>query len=402
MLAAATMAMTLGASALMAAAAHAQVTCGGVDDTATVQAAAISGTPLPAGVCRIKAPITALAGANGAQSGTIGPSYFPGIRLVGAGMLRTTILADYNGDVARGAIVLFDTTAPLKFTAGSEIRDLTITQVPGRTGLNGVMLTAAWYVKIERVAIDALSGNGLIASWRSDLHPTISDGYQAFSVEVEQSHITRCTGWGVKFDAGQSPGLWSIRRSVVGNNPGGGILSTTGQFELVGNLIVGNGTYGGQGGLRLDTREGPSMVADIRQNEFDTNFNWHVSIMRSRSARFTQNRFLSWTFASNTSYVPESGSQFMRPWVHVSLGGGPTNEVWDILFEQNFHRTVMGPAQTTATVIAYTASTGSVVGARFIHNSLGYRDGINQNSTGLRAYVNMPPDTIIEESVYPR
>lgn len=45
---------------------------------------------------------------------------------------------------------------------------------------------------------------------------------------------------------------------------GGGIRSSTGQCEIISNLIVGNGTYGGMGGLLFDTVEGPQFVAKGR------------------------------------------------------------------------------------------------------------------------------------------
>ena len=348
---------------------------------AAVQAAAISGTELPAGTCRITADIFKIA--TGGES--------PGIHLRGKGMLVTTILADYDGDPIRGGVIRLDTSGASNYTVDSTIEDLRITQAAGRTGLNGIQLTAAWSVTIQKVKLESMSGSGVVVPLRTDINP-ISDFYQDFSVDLEQVWIPGSTGWGIDFGAGQSPGLFTIQGSIVANNSGGGIRTTTGQCEVVANLIVGNGTYGGQGGLLFDTAEGPSFVADVRQNEFDTNFNWHMNLLRSRDLHVAQNRFLSQTFASNTSGTFQSGSSFMRPAVQVNLGSGATAEVWNAIFEQNYHRTVTGPNTTVAPVIAYDASAASLTPAlpvHILHDDFGLTppDGVAQNSTGLSKFV---------------
>ena len=356
--------------------------CDGVtDDTAAVQAAALSGTALPAGTCRVTADIF--------RTATGGTS--PGIHLRGQGMLSTTILADYDGDPVRGGVVRLDTSGTGNYTVDTTIEALRITQAPGRHGLNGIQLTAAWLVRIEKVKIDSMSGDGIVVPLRADIN-SISDYYQDFSIDLEQIWITGSTGWGIDFGAGQSPGLFLLHGSIIANNAGGGMRSTTGQCEIVGNVFVGNGRMGGQGGLLFDTAEGPSFVADVRQNEFDTNFNWHLSLVRSRDLHASQNRFLSQTFASDTSGTLQSGSSFMRPPVHVTLGSGATSEVWNAVFEQNYHRTVTGPGTTTAAVIAYDASVGSLypeLPVHLLHNDFGLSppDGLSQNSTGLLRYV---------------
>lgn len=356
--------------------------CDGVaDDTAALQAAASSGTELPAGVCRVTADIF-----KTATAGT-----FPGIHLRGKGMLLTTILADYDGDPIRGGVVRLDVSGASSYTVDSTIENLRITQVAGRRGLNGIQLTGAWMVKIEKVKIESMSGSGVVAPLRTDIN-AISDFYQDFSVNLEQVWITGSTGWGIDFGAGQSPGLFKIHGSIVANNLGGGIRTTTGQCEIVANLLVANGTYGGQGGLLFDTAEGPSFVADVRQNEFDTNFNWHINLLRSRDLHATQNRFLSQTYTSNTGGTLQSGGAFMRPAVHVNLGSGATNEVWNAIFERNYHRSVTGPSTTVAAIVAYDASTLSLTSAlpvHLLHNDFGLAppDGVAQSSTGLSKYV---------------
>jgi hypothetical protein len=374
--------------------------CDGIaDDTAAVQAAidAANGdwVQLPAGACRVTADL--VRSASGGWMDAKGFYHSPGLKIRGAGMNATTLLADYNGNAAKGAVIRLDQSAPRNYTSGSVVEDLRITQAEGRTGINGVQLTACWFVSMQRVQIDGLSGSGLIASWRPDIDPSLSDVYQAFAVDLKQLHIENNAGWGVRFGAGQSPGLYTLRQCMIQRNAVGGVLSTTGQCEIVGNVIVGNGTHGlgGSGGLLFDTVEGPQFIADVRHNEFDTNHNWHVSLKRSRGAIFRQNRFLSSTYQSATSWVLQSGTQHMRPYVHVSMGSGALNECWSALFEHNYHRTVTGPGATSASVVGYSASGGAVARARFIRNDFGPMpaDGVTQNSSGLVKFAGLPGDT---------
>jgi len=362
--------------------------CDGVtDDTVAIQTAltATGDLQLPSGVCRITSDIVIT---------TTGSGYSAGARIRGAGMFRTTILADYNGNLATGAIVRFETTGAGNYTLGSEISNLSIKQTAGKTGLNGVQLTAAWLINITKVYIFGLSGDGIVTPLRNDIN-IISDYYQDFSVIISQSWIANNKGWGLNFSAGQSPGLYKVEYSTIANNATGGIKSTTGQSKIISNLIVGNGTYGGNGGVLFDTAEGPSFIPTIELNEFDTNFNYHLKFLRSRSPRVIQNRFLSQTYTSNTSGTLQSGSAFMRPSVHVVLGDG-VKEVWRPLLEMNYHRTVTGAGPTTAAVVGYQGSS-SLLSARLWYPDYYYPDGSIQNSTGFTKYSGMPSDSSIVE-----
>lgn len=361
--------------------------CDGVaDDTAEVTAAAISGVPLPAGDCRVTGPVSVVATVPGVHNN-------PGMRLCGAGLLKTRIVADYNGDEANAGVVNITANGVGKYTVGSQICDLMIVQKPGRTGLNGIQLTAGWFVEIERVKVTGMSGSGIKVPLRADLHPTISDGYQNFSLMVRQSSFDDNMKWGIDFGAGQSPGSYSVSYSIIANN-GGGLRITAGQGEIVGNLIVGNGRYGEYGGMLIDTVEGPTMVMKVERNEFDTNYNWHMNILRSRGMELRQNRFISQTYNAAQGGVVTPGGAHMRPWVHVSMGAGPANEVVGLLAVRNLHRTVTVGATTTASAIAYTASGGSFYPLnpnRFERNSFGPMpaDGVTQNSLNFSKYLGM-------------
>jgi hypothetical protein len=379
------------------------VSANGVDDdTAPIMAALATGKEvvLPPGVCRITSDIFQTAPPTGVfevYRGTTLLKYSPGPRIRGSHMLGTTILADYDGDAANGAILRLDTATPRSYMMGCSIKHLGLTQAPGRTGLNGIQLTAAWLGEIDSVFIHGLSGDAVKATWRPDLSATLSDVYQSHALTMKRMYLEGNAGWGFNLGAGQSPGVFRMEHNLIRKNAGGGIRSTTGHCEIIANNLQDNGTHGlsGSGALLFDTVEGPQFVAKVEQNEFDNNFNWHMSLKRSRRLIAKQNRFLSGTYESATSMIRQSGSAFMRPYVHVSLGSGPSNEVVAPHFEMNYHRTVTGPDPTTASVIAYTASGGAVSLARMIRNDLSYADGVTQNSSGLTKYAGFPADTTI-------
>lgn len=273
--------------------------------------------------------------------------------------------------------------------------DLSITQAEGRTGLNGIQLTATWFANFNRVEVYGLSGSGFVASLRTDIHPTISDYYQGFQVNIHQCFIHDNAGWGVKFNAGQSPGIYSLQNSYVIYNAGGGILSTTGQCRIVGNAITANGTNTLNGGLLFDTAEGASYLADVRQNEFDSNHGYHIWLKRVRDGNFAQNRFLSNTFANATTWEHQSGSSFMRPGAHVLLGLNAQNEVYNTKFERNYHRSVTGAGPTTAPIYAYIHYAGSGQNNRLVNNDLFGADGVTQNSSGLIKFHGFGSETVI-------
>ena len=137
--------------------------------------------------------------------------------------------------------------------------------------------------------------------------------------------------------------------------------------------------------------EGPQFVAKVEQNEFQDNYSWHIHMLRSRGKEIWQNRFLHATFSHAQGGVYQSGTAFMRPYVAVNLGSGAANEVWALIAEHNYHRSVTGPGATTASVIAYAASTAALSTAHPVHiryNDFGPMpaDGITQNSSGMTKF----------------
>src|SRR6266478_1883172 len=347
------------------------------DQTGPVIDAMVAGDRLPPGDIRITSDLI-----NTATS-----SFSPGITLRGAGMLRTRIIADYNGDLIRGGIVRLDVASGSKYSVGNVIEDLTLMRATGRSGLNGISLTGAWMNAIHRVRITGGCNTGIITPLRTDINP-ISDYYQCFSLIAEQCWIEGCTGNGIDFGAGQSPGLFRVAFSQIISNAGVGFRTTTGQCEITENII----SYNGVGGLLFDTAEGPSMVGSVTRNEIQDNLYWGINLIRSRDLRIIQNRFLAQDYSNGTSSgVPQAGGPFMRQFVHVNLGSGASGEVYNLLAEQNLHRT----ANSTATCYGYDASVGSLSASfpcRFIKNDFGvWPPNGTQNSTGFGKYIGPMP-----------
>lgn len=315
---------------------------------------------------------------------SVSDDYRAGMRLKGAGD-QTVLKIDTNNKPA----ILFDvgypptgtTTGTLKFTRGSSIEQLKIIQSAGKTGCDGIKLTAAWNVDINDVTVYAMSGDGIIVPFRSDIYAAISDYWQCFSIRIAQSKFSECTGWGVNFAGGQSPGLWSIEHSTIANNAGGGVYCSQGQFNLVDNLIVGNGTHGASnGGMLIDVVEGPQFMAYIARNEFDTNYNYHINGYRLTSSVVELNRFLSNTYDATTGGNIVSTGGYMRPAYHVSIGSGSPAGYYPInsRFARNFHRS---PPTSSVTVNCY-ATGGDMYGNTFEDNQM----SASENSAGLSIY----------------
>ena len=352
------------------------------DDTAAVLSYMEAGERLPPGDMRITSDLV--------HTATMGRS--PGMALRGAGMLKTRIIGDYNGDPAKGGMVRLDITASPQYTIGNVIEDLTLKPAPGRTGLNGISLTAAWMTSVTRVMMQGGLRNGIVTPFRPDINP-ISDYYQNLALDVEQCWIEGCTGNGIDFGAGQSPGLFRVAFSQIISNGGIGIRTTTGQCEITENII----SYNGVGGLMFDTAEGPSMNGEVTRNEIQDNLYWGVNLIRSKNLRLIQNRFLGQDYSNGTfTGVPQTGGPFMRQFAHVNMGDGASSEVYNLLAEQNLHRT-----GGTATCYGYVAAAGSLSASfpcRFIKNDFGVWPPNNtQNSTGFGKYVGpMPGATIVD------
>lgn len=353
------------------------------DQTANVINAMATGEILPPGDIRITSDLI-----NTASSAT---TFSPGITLRGSGMLRTRIIADYDGNYILGGIVRLDTAAVGHYSIGNVISDLTLMPAVGRTGLNGISLTAAWYNSIKRVRMlqNPLGGQmvyGIVTPIRTDLS-SISDLYQCFGVDVEMVDIQQCTGHGIDFGAGQSPGLFRVAYSQIIENNQIGIRTTTGQCEIDSNVI----SYNGTGGIMFDTAEGPSMVGSVTRNEIQDNGYWGMNLVRSRDLRIISNRFLSQTYSAAVGGSPQNGTSFMRQAIHVDMANGSSAEVWNLLAQGNLHRSGGSPLATTATCYGYYGAAASLSSAhpcQFLHNDFGPVpfDGLTQNSVGFVPY----------------
>lgn len=353
---------------------------GGVaDQTGAVMDAWAAGQPLGPGVIRVTEPLLLRASAV----------YTPGQALRGAPGFATTILADYNGDQNLGGIVQFDTAGDDLHTIGNVVEDLVLSPAPGRSGLNGVALTAAWFTTLRRVWCPNGLVTGIKVPWRGADLGADSDHWQCAALDVEHCYVQQCTSNGMDFGGGQSPGGLRVAYCQSIQNGGIGLRTTAGQCEVVNNVL----SYNGVGGLEIDTSvEGPSQQGLFAQNEIQDNQSWGANIPQCRNTILRQNRFLAQTYSGSSwaTGSPLNGGPFMKQLVHVNLGGaGP---VYNFLAERNQHKSVNGPIATAAACYGYDAGTGALSASfpsNFVKNDFGPwpADGVTQNSSGFEKYV---------------
>lgn len=283
------------------------------DDTGAVMDYIAADMQLPIGTFRITQKIDLL----NTQSG-----FSRGYTLRGTHPMGSVIVGDYDDLNPTGGMVDIAPDAISKYTQFTTIKNLTLRPAEGRTIRNGIALTGAWWVKIENNIIEQFGNHGIITPFRTDLHPTISDYYQDYAVKLEGNIIRHNGANGVEFTSGQSPGLFLARHNTIHGNGSVGFRTTTGQCIINQNNIFENGV----GGLHIDTREGPAMVAEVTQNEIQNNKYWGVNMYRSRNLLFARNRLLS---LANGNLQP----------VGVSFGLGNSGyEIHSLIAEQNLFR----------------------------------------------------------------
>jgi Pectate lyase superfamily protein len=292
---------------------------GVADDSGAIQAAinAAQGRPvyLPAGGYLIKSPL---------QSRTSG--YAPGLKLFGDGILLTTIIPAFSeGDVVH----IEAAVKPYTFQLGGWIRDLSIEGAGNRGDVNGISLTGAWMVSLERLRIQHLSGSAIRFPLRTDINRAIADPYASEFVSIRQSEFSFNRGWGVDGENGLGAGALIIEQCRIGYNNAGGIHSGGHDLRVINNAIFSNGQPDG-GGLVLDYINGNSNGSVIEGNEFDTNYLYQIWVKGGDSFRISQNRFNSWATVFHDG--------LLHPAVHIRLGGSPGHVVRDFEISHNYHR----------------------------------------------------------------
>lgn len=308
------------------------------DDAPAINAALVAsgGRPvrLPSGVCELKSPIIYV-------TGTTVP-YVAGPILRGAGMLVTTLR--YSGSDTNIGIVTLTTgdTSGLKYTIGSEISDLTITQSNSNADVDGIRMTATWMPTFRRLRIENIKRHGIYVPHRPEINVN-SDYYQDLYPSIEHCKINVCGGWAIYFGSGNGAGPFFIARNILGNCAGGGFYTEVGQGTFENNLIVSCGTYTGSpdsfGGMIVNTA--PAEVGSptpfglrIIHNEFDTNEVQHLRIKAGINCLVDRNRFIS-----------NIVSAHMAPPTHIALGRIPDGvQATRTVLEYNAHRTPSGSA----------------------------------------------------------
>ncbi len=163
---------------------------GVADDTAAVQAAITAAdgkiVHIPAGTYKITASLSWSPPAAASN-------YASSVRILGDGIERTIIDNRANGP----AISVTSAAAPGNFeaTIGGFIEGMTITKGAASTGGVGIFLRAAFQMVLRHLYITSQSSHGIQISCQ------LGDVDGSNMVQVENTRIVSCAGWGIKADA---------------------------------------------------------------------------------------------------------------------------------------------------------------------------------------------------------
>jgi hypothetical protein len=147
------------------------------------------------------------------------------------------------------------TGSPFQF--GGYIKDLTIGGHAGYTPLSGgpvggISLTAAWYVALDHVDIEHVTGDCLREPARPDLTNINPDYYGTQVIRITHPNFQNCGGWGIR-DDDFTDGSVNVDSGIIDNNALGGILAASGFTWVTNSAVATNGTSGdpNTGGILL-------------------------------------------------------------------------------------------------------------------------------------------------------
>jgi hypothetical protein len=251
----------------------------------------------------------------------------PALKVFGDGISATIIVARLQA----GAVIDLDGTGQrYHFEFGGYVHDLTIDGGnPGAASqpVDGIRLAAVWMFDIERVRIQNLSGNAISVPLRTDVGRN-PDDYATEFMRIQQNDLLNNRGWGYFGENGLGSGALSIEQNRIQGNAAGGVYTGAHLVRIIGNAIAANGQLN-SGGLVVDKVQTESDGLVVEDNEFDSNYDFHIWIKAGDAARIVQNRFNSW----ETIWKDDQ----LRPGTHIRLGGAG-RAVRDIYISQNYHR----------------------------------------------------------------
>lgn len=244
----------------------------------------------------------------------------PGLKIAGAGMGLTVLLADFDGGLA----LEISSTAPRVYQVGGYVRDLTLAMAGRHAGTVGLSVTSFWFGTFERVEISGFSSDGFVVPLRRDLSVN-PDDYQTLALRLVNCRIVGNKGWGINCAGGHAAASLSVENCQVVNNGLGGIYLAGQMQRVTGTAVSGNGESGG-GGIVVDSVHASPNGLVIEQNEFDGNREFHLWLRTASGGEVSLNRFIS-----------KERQEVLWPPVHVLLSdqGRSAN---NLVLSGNYHR----------------------------------------------------------------
>jgi len=263
------------------------------DDTAAIQAAidAAAGRTVyfPAGTY----VVTSTLSYEGAK--TQG-AFIPGIRIVGAGMLKTI----FDNRVANGPMIDIDSVnhgGAYEASMAAVLNEFTIKTTTSPANSTGIRVLNGYQIQIDHLFIVGMTAHGI--ELKNGLY--VDDGWNMIS--ITHCWIEDCAGWGIKADgsAARNEGSYTYLREVFFQRNGTASASTpppSGGMIWKGQILViessgwANGTE--NCGLFIKGESGLGQTVDLRNTTWENCIKrglyvTGVSMLKGRNLQFYNN-----------------------------------------------------------------------------------------------------------------
>lgn len=284
---------------------------------------------IPAGNWLFESPITYDNSVSGSADPYSSDKYAEGVQIFGDGMGKTQLFCGFSAPSFSGAAALGLINLPAvttdKYRLGARISDLAIYPAGSIAKTHGILMSANFLPRIERVKVQLMPGSGFYSPLRTDLmiggvHNT--DFYQNSNLVLDQFYAKACGQYGFFGESGGGCAGTSIRSSWFYDCYRSGIRIGGVLGEIDGCAIANCGVAGSlagidTGGIIIDNLAGAeARNFSIKRCEFESNHNFNLWV---RSCFGLD----SFNLRLNSQHSAD-GNVSLKSKVHVLLGGSGT------------------------------------------------------------------------------
>lgn len=222
----------------------------------------------------------------------------PGLVLKGAS--RGTVLrANFDND----AIITLDGSDPalFQFQRGASITNMKMIQASGRVGVDGIKSISSWWVGLDNVDMEGLSGHGIHIPNRVDISSN-PDNWASVGWRVTRTRFAFLDGYGVYAPAGLGFS-GSFLLAYFSTCRSGGIYAGGHQIVIDDSSFTSCGETTGRGAVYLD-RIGNNTPRGFKllNAELDGNYGTDVTLVAASAWEVSGNRFASRANSGATGY----------------------------------------------------------------------------------------------------